>query len=242
MTIIGLGNTNETMTLAMSLADILLHKKTAIKNIAPVVSTNPVVLNKNEMVKYTGRYFQQIPVGHSSHHPNIRFYDIKFEGDSLQFYYTSNEYFTMIPVGTNLFKDPDYGTIIQIKQEHPDSRTTMQAWPGDGSILNFEKSKTVSNSSKEYLDQFTGEFHSGHLDFYCRIVFNENNQLVIRRPTISDKVLTPDGENRFLYEMEAGEDSWYVVAQFTKNKNGEVDGINMHHVRLMLHRFDKVNR
>jgi hypothetical protein len=40
--------------------------------------------------------------------------------------------------------------------------------------------------------------------------------------------------------MDAVGDRWYVVAQFTKNEKGEVDGINMQHVRMMHHRFDKV--
>ncbi len=238
--IIGLGNAFDNMTVATSLANILLNKKADSKKPAPLISTNSVTITKNELVKYTGRYFEQKPNGHSSHLPNIRFYDIKLEGDSLLFYYTSSEFFTMIPVGENLFKDPDYGTIMHITQEHGDSVVKMQAWPPDGTVLNFVRTKTSSSFSKDYLQQFKGEYHSKHLDFYCRIVLNENNQLIIRRPTISDKVLVSDGENRFLFEMEAGGDSWYVVAVFTKNKKGEVDGINMQHVRMMHHRFDKV--
>lgn len=244
ITIIGLGNSFDNMTLAMSLVNILLNKKADSKIEAPRTSANPVIIYKKELVKYTGRYFEQIPVGHSSHLANIRFYDLKLgsDSDSLHFYYTSNDFFTLIPVGENLFKDPDFGTIMQITQLHADSAMAMQAWPTDGSIINLVKVNTATNFSKEYLRQFTGEYHSKHLDFYCRIVLNESNQLVIRRPTISDKVLVQDGENRFLFEMEAGGDSWYVVAVFTKDKNGRIDGINMQHVRMMHHRFEKVLR
>ena len=242
ITIIGLGNVHDNMVMAMSIADTLLNKKAGTKSIAPAVSGNPVKMGKNELAKYAGRYSQQIPVGHSSHFPNIRFYDIKQVDDSLDFYYTSSEYFTMIPVGENLFKEPDFGTIIQIRKASKDSVMKMQAWSPDGSVMNFTKVKTVVNNSKDYLEQFTGEYHSRHLDFYCRIVLNENNQLIIRRPTISDKLLIPDGENKFLFEMEAVGDRWYVVAQFTKNEKGEVDGINMQHVRMMHHRFDKVKK
>ncbi|MEJ8818137.1 serine hydrolase domain-containing protein [Lacibacter sp. H407] len=242
ITIIGFGNAFENMSVVMSLSNILLNKKADSKITAPLISTNPVTINKNELAKYTGRYFEQRPVGHSSHLTNIRFCDIKQVDDSLHFYYTSNEYFTMIPVGKDLFKDPDFGTIIKITKPHPDSAMKIQAWPTDGSIINLVKVNTATNFSKEYLKQFTGEYHSKHLDFYCRIVLNESNQLVIRRPTISDKELVPDGENRFLFEMEAGGDSWYVVAVFTKDKNGRIDGINMQHVRMMHHRFEKVVR
>lgn len=242
ITIIGLGNSFNNMTLAISLADFLLNKKSDSKKSVPPAVLNSVTINKSELAKYAGRYFEQIPVGHSSHLSNIRFYDLKLESDSLHFYYTSNEFFTMIPVGKNLFKDPDFGTIMKITQTHADSAMHMQAWTPDGAMINFVRAKNANNFSKEYLQQFAGEYHSKHLDFYCRIVVNENDQLVIRRPTISDKVLVPDGENRFLFEMEAGGDGWYVVAVFTKNEKGKVDGITMQHVRMMHHRFDKVVR
>lgn len=240
ITIVGLGNAHDNMVMAMSIADTLLDKKAAVKSIAPTISANPVKIGKNELAKYAGRYSQQIPVGYSSHIPNIRFYDIKLNNDSLHFYYTATEYFTMNPVGIDLFKNPDFGIIIQITQAPKDSFMNMQLWPPDGSVMNFIKVKTIDHLSKDYLKQFAGEYHSKHLDFYFRIVLGENGQLLIRRPTISDKGLLPDGENRFLFEMEAGGDSWYVVAVFTKNEKGVIDGINMQHIRLMHHRFDKV--
>ncbi len=234
ITIIGLGNSSTNMTAAMSLADIILNKKEKKGNTVP--TANPSSINTKEWANYTGRYFQQNKPGHSSHIPKITFYDIKMESDSLHFYYTSNDFFTMMPIGENLFKDPDYGAIIQIKRQHPDSTMKMQIWPPDGSLKNFSKSKVVVNNSKTYLEQFTGEYHSEHLDFYCRVVFNDNGQLVIRRPTIAEKPLIPDGENRFLFES----DGFYVVAVFTKNQKGNVDGIKMQHVRMMHHRFEKV--
>jgi hypothetical protein len=40
--------------------------------------------------------------------------------------------------------------------------------------------------------------------------------------------------------MQADSDGWYVLAEFTKNKMGEIDGINMQHQRMMHHRFEKV--
>lgn len=240
ITIIGLGNSFNNMTMAMSLADILLNKKAAPKKLPPAIPGLPFLINKNELAKYAGRYVEQKSPGHSSPLVQIKFYDIKQNGDSLRFYYTSNAYFTMIPLGKDLFKDPDYGTIIQITQLHKDSAAKMLAWPPDGSFLSFKKTTTAPDYTKNYLQQFTGQYHSKHLDYYCRIVFNEKNELVIRRPTISDKPLIPDGDNRFLFEMEAGGDSWYVIAMFTKNKKGEIDGINMQHVRMMHHRFDKV--
>ena len=34
--------------------------------------------------------------------------------------------------------------------------------------------------------------------------------------------------------MEAGGDRWYLVAVFTKNKKGKVDGINIQLVRMII--------
>lgn len=240
ITIIGLGNAFNSMATAMSLVNVLLDKKPESNRAAPAISARPTAINKNELKDYTGRYFQQAKPGHSSHIPDIVFYDIKAEGDSLLFYYTSNAFFNMIPVGENLFKDPDYGAIIQFRKTHPDSAQEMQVWAPDGSIMKFKKTKTAAKVSRQYLEQFTGEYHSAHLDFYCRIVLTEDGQLVIRRPTIVDKILIPDDENRFLFEMETDGGGWYVVAMFTKDKKGKVNGINLQHVRMMHHRFEKV--
>src|SRR5690606_16409490 len=123
---------------------------------------------------------------------------------------------------------------------HPDSSMEMKIWLPDGDQMNLKKGNTVINATSEYLTQYTGEYHSRHLDFYCRIASNEKGQLVIRRPTIADKQLIPDGKDRFLFEMQDGDAGWYVVAEFTRGKNGKVDGINMQHVRMMHHRFEKV--
>lgn len=241
ISIIGLGNSHENMSVAMSIAELYLNTQAKEPIKAPAVSPTPYSIGKTELAKYAGRYFEQRKPGHSSHIPVMRFFDIKQQDDSLGFYFTSNDFFTLIPVGKDLFKDPDFGTIIQITRPHPDSLMRMKAWPADESpAMNFTQLKPVVNTSTEYLQQFTGQYHSKHLDFYCRIVLNEQNQLLIRRPTIADKLLLPHGENSFLFEMEAGGDSWYVVAEFTKNKQGQVDGINMQHVRMMHHRFDKV--
>lgn len=237
ISIVALGNSFNNMTAAMSLANSILNKKDIAKIPPPAIQTGNYTIKKSDLPKYPGRYFEQIEVGHSSHYPNIRFYDIKLVGDSLQFYFAENDYFIMYPIGKDLFKDRDYGAIMQFV---PDSNK-LQAWIPNGEVLNFIKSKSELNVSKEYLSSFTGEYYSKHLDYYCRVILNEKNELILRRPTISDKKLVPDGEDRFLFEMEAGGDSWYVVANFTKGKNGQIDGINMRHVRMMHHRFDKVN-
>ncbi len=240
ITIIGLGNIPEVMARSMNITNLWLRSKKTVL-VPPGVSGIPVSVKPDKLAGYTGRYFQLQKPGHSSHIPNIVFYDIKLHGDSLHFYYSGNQSFYLLPVGDDLFKDPDYGAVLQIRKPHPDSSMGMQVWPTDGSeVMTFVRKDILSVHSVKSLEKFTGQYHSTHLDFYCRIVLDDNNRLVMRRPTISDKELIAYGENRFLFEMEAGDGGWYAVAEFTTNKYGKVDGFNVQHVRLMHHRFDKV--
>lgn len=240
MTIIGLGNSMNNMRTAMSLVNYILGDEEKAVVSKPDLPTHPAKPTMKEMENYAGRYFEQNQPGHSSYIPRITFYDIKAEGDSLNFYYASNAFFKMEPVGDGLFKDIEYDALIQFSRPHPDSGMLMKIWLPDGDQMNLKKGNSMVHASPEYLRQFTGEYHSRHLDFYCRIAFNEEGGLVIRRATISDKLLIPDGKDRFLFEMQDGDAGWYVVAEFTRDKKGKVDGINMQHVRMMHHRFEKV--
>ncbi|HSR40139.1 MAG TPA: serine hydrolase domain-containing protein, partial [Phnomibacter sp.] len=242
ITIIGLGNSNSNMTKAMSLADFYLGFKPGKVEKPPAISAQQKAIGKTDLAKYAGKYFEQKKPGHSSDIPGIQFYDIRCEGDNLNFYYAGNEYFTLMPVGNDLFKDPDFGTIFQFIDPHPDSLMRMQAWPADGSpTIKYVRAPSATNYSTAYLRQFTGRYYSRHLDFYCSIVLNDSNLLVLRRPTIADKPLVTYGTDRFIFEMESGSDSWYVMATFSRNAEGKVDGIDMQHIRMMHHRFDKVD-
>jgi hypothetical protein len=238
--IILLNNGSGNIITVMDLVNAILKKENQDIPKPPLFQEDPIQISNEEITNFTGRYFQLDRTGHSSAIPNIVFYDIKKEGEQLHFYYNINESFAMIPVGKNLFKDPEFGDIIEFSKSHSDSTTKMQVWLSDGRKLNFEKFKGPYNYSPERLKMFTGEYFSEHLDYYCRVLLTENNELVIRRPTISDKLLIPYGENSFLFEMQADSDGWYVLAEFTKNKMGEIDGINMQHQRMMHHRFEKV--
>jgi CubicO group peptidase (beta-lactamase class C family) len=242
-TIIVLGNSNWTMSQAFGIIDYLLAGKASGNTKSPSpTNTTGATSSQEEMQALTGRYFEQRKPGHSSHIPAIQFYDLKQEGGKLNFYLSQNDFFTLTPEGKNTFKDPDNGSLIQFSKTGKDSSTKMQIILPDGEVLHFSKDENQLNYSAVFLRQFQGQYHSKHLDYYLRILANDKGELIIRRPTISDKVLIPYGPNRFLFEMESGADSWYVVATFTKNAAGEVDGINMQHMRMMHHRFDKVSK
>ena len=240
VSIIGLGNSLNNMKKAESVAHFFIPSE-GEKRSSPVFPSEAVNVKKDVLATYAGRYFEKTRNTHSSHIPAIRFYDIKFEGDSLLFYYTSNQFFSMLPLGNGYFKDPEYGAVLQFTRPHVDSSMELAVWVPDGTNLYFQRSTNMATPTNEYLQQFTGNYYSPHLDFYCRIVLNEKNELVLKRPTISDKTLVPNGKDLFLFEMESGGgDSWYVRTEFTRNANGQLNGIEMQHIRMMHHRFEKV--
>ena len=103
----------------------------------------------------------------------------------------------------------------------------------------MQKNKLVN---KEYLQQFTGRFYSPHLDYFFKIILNDKGQLVIKRPTVSDKIMEPYGENCFFFEGETGGYSFYTTLTFTKNKNLQIAGFTLQGSRLMQHQFVKVNK
>ena len=109
----------------------------------------------------------------------------------------------------------------------------------DGTERAYYRKSNIQTPPKELLQQYIGKYYSPHLDFYCRIVFDEQGELVLRRPTIADKKLIPDGKDRFVFEME-GAGGLFVEAVFTRNNVGQITGIDMQHVRMMHHRFEKV--
>lgn len=227
----------------ITVQDVLnaLLKNTAQNEMeAPVISGQSISLTNQEINNFAGRYFELDRYSYSSAIPLIVFYDLKKEGDNLNFYYAKDAYFTMIPAGPNRFKDPESGEIFEFSGARADSITHMQIHLADGDTLHFRKYDPPSGYSPQDLKRFTGEYYSEHLDFYCRIILSPQNELIIRRPTVSDKLLIPYDQNRFIFEMQADRDGWYVMAEFTQNNKGEIEGINLQHQRMMHHRFKKV--
>ncbi|CAN0494596.1 unnamed protein product, partial [Phaeothamnion confervicola] len=47
------------------------------------------------------------------------------------------------------------------------------------------------------LQKLTGKYYSKHLDFYLTIVLSDEGKLVVKRPTIADKVLEPYATDEF---------------------------------------------
>ena len=239
--VIGFGNSGNSIGATMQLADSLLPGKRVSMARFPVFPTEQAALKKDELAKYAGRYFEQNIKGYNSHIKSLSFYDIKQEGDSLNFYYTSNASFPITAFGNGFFKSMEFSTLLKFTQSHPDSAMNLLISSFDGSEKKMlQREETKVKVTKAYLQQFTGRFYSPHLDYYFRIVQNQEGQLIIKRPTLSDKTMEPYGENRFFFEGDTGAYNFYTVATFTKNKKGEVDGFNLQDSRMMHHRFNKV--
>jgi hypothetical protein len=238
--IIALDNGGNSIWAMMQLADSLLPQKPVSTTNAPVYPAEPVTLTNDELAKFAGRYFQQNNKGYNSHIRSISLYDIKQERDSLNLYYSKDASISITAFGNGLFKDMDEDVPMKFTKIHPDSTMKLQIWVPDGRIWEYQRVESKEKINKEYLQQFTGQFYSPHLDYYFRIILNEEGQLIIKRPTIKDKTLETYGDNSFFFEGETGAYSFYTVATFTKNLKDEVDGFNLQDSRMMHHRFEKI--
>lgn len=240
--IITVSNNNHLLEIAGKIIDYFLPPaKEEATDFDAVYAKPAIQINTDKLNNYAGRYWVTDAGTYSSHLKHIRYYDVKIEDSKLNFYYTPTDFFTFVPIGENLFKDPDYPNYFRFIQTHPDSVIKLEA-VNPSFLETMEQKKIKPNAlSAEYLNQFTGLFYSQHLDYYFTIILNENQDLIIKRPTVTDKNLTPYSDNQFIFFMESGMgEGWNVLTSFTFNKIGEVTGFNLQHIRMMHHRFEKV--
>lgn len=240
ISVIGLGNGSNFIRPSMQLAQSFTASKPD-KNKSIFFPSEAITLRKDEMAAYAGRYYDQ-RVGYNSHIPSIRYFDLKIVGDSLRFYPDSDgASFTISAFGNDYFKDNEEGAKIQFIKSHDGSPMKMKVWMDEGSNAHFylRKEDTVV-ADKKYLDQFTGQYYSPHLDYYLRIVMNKDVQLVIKRPTMPESVIEPYGKDSLKVEQKNGSYSVYMIASFTKDSAGNIDGFTLRDSRIMHHRFEKV--
>jgi hypothetical protein len=95
--------------------------------------------------------------------------------------------------------------------------------------------------SKEFLKKLTGTYYSKHLDFYWRIILDEKGKLILKRPTISDKLIEPGYDDEFDLAIQFHtDDETTGWIKFYFDDKGEPVYLNVRYGRLMHHRFDKV--
>ena len=201
----------------------------------------PIKVSPEELKPLAGIYKWIVPLTFQSYLPRQRFTEFLAEDSVFRIIYGIGDTLALVPVAKNTFRDPEYPDFIVFSQLHPDS--TMQAtfYTSSGDTIFLKIMNTVKpQPDRIQLQKLTGTFYSRHLDFFWTLVLNEHNQIVVKRPTIADKILEPSADGEFLLMMDYGPYSSEGWIRFHFNKNGDVSHFTISHPRLMQHRFDKV--
>ncbi|WP_462249352.1 serine hydrolase domain-containing protein [Ferruginibacter sp.] len=225
-----------------ALAAFLLNEKKSAtaKKKFPI---QPVSITKAEIQQYEGTYRWMHQTSYQSTVERKQFSELKVIGDSMWLLYSAVDSFPLVYVGNGIFKDPDYPIWQVMHKPHPDSamQSTLYQQTGNNDSIKWQKvTATKKNYSNDYLQKLCGTYYSKHLDFYWRIILNEQGQLVLKRPTIADKIIEPgyDEEFKLPIQFHTNDESWAWV-KFYFTENGEVEYLDVRHSRLMHHRFDK---
>ncbi len=211
--------------------------------IIPVFAKKPITFTEAELKKYEGRYRWLNQVSWESYNERRKLSDFYVENGKLKSRYTGNYVIELIPVGKDLFYyEEGFGMQVKFTQPEPNAPMRVTAAFDDGfpgETMEKETGKWLP--STEDLKMFTGKFYSRHLEYYWNFELNEQGKMVLKRATMPDAIIEPDGENQFHYVAEkspgAGFDQWI---QFNKNTAGEITGLTVWSARVMHHRFDKV--
>ncbi len=224
------------------LCNYVLHSKKP-PFIKPVFAKKPIPITEAELKKYEGRYRWLNQVSWESYNEKRKTSDLFVENGKLRFRYSGTYIIELIPVGKDLFYYEDgFGTEIKFIQ--PEGNAPMRVkvafddgFPGE----NMEKESAEWLPSTEDLKMFTGKYYSKHLDYYWNFELNVLGKMVLKRATMPDAIIEPDGENQFHYIAEKnpgdGFDQWIL---FNKNTAGEITGLTVWSARVMHHRFNKV--
>lgn len=204
----------------------------------------PVSIKGKELQKYTGRYIW-FTENFQSSVKSRTYYSMKVSGDTLYWQYSSTEAVPLQYVGNGIFKDPDFAVWLRFFKPHPDSTMQIEAHKQFGEPEVDIWKKDISEKpvySKEYLQKLVGKYYSKHLDFYFTIILNDEGKLVVKRPTIADKILEPHSIDEFKLPTEFFETNYESSfrVHFYFNNTGNVTHFDVRHGRLMHHRFDKV--
>jgi len=212
--------------------------------VKPVFVINPIQIEETALKKYQGKYRWLNQVSWQSFNELRKFSDFFLEQGKLKSRYNGNYIIELIPVGPDLFysEEADYGVQMRFIKtgENGAMSVTIEyddGFPGE----TMEKEVTPEwLPTPEDLKGFAGSYYSKHLDYYWNFNVNEQGKLVLKRATMPDAIIIPDGENQFHYIAEKnpgdGFDQWIT---FNKNASGEIDGLTVWSARVMHHRFDK---
>ncbi len=224
---------------------LLRNHLTGLKNtlsVKPVFVKKPISITEAELKKYEGKYRWLNQVSWQSYNELRKISDFYVENGKLKSRYIGNYIIELIPVGKDVFYyEEGYGMQVNFSQPQGNAPMRMTAdFDDDYPSSIMEKEANQWQPSTEELKKFTGKFYSKHLDYYWNFDLNEQGKMVLKRATMPDAIIEPDGENQFHYIGEkykgAGFDQWIL---FTKNATGEITGLTVWSARVMHHRFDK---
>ena len=221
------------------LSECLTVEKTPVTT--PDVTQEPVTINQQELALFAGLYQWKVPLTFQSFVPRKRFTSFVAGNGVLRVVYSENDTLDLVQLSKNKFRDPEFPDVFLFSQPHTDSAIRLVLYTYDGDTIHMEKMKAaIQKPGRKELEKLAGKYYSAHLDFYWTLVLNEKDQLVVKRPTIADKVLEPWIDEEFRLLTDYGEYSSESWVRFFTDEEGKVSHFTVSHPRLMNHRFDKV--
>lgn len=211
--------------------------------VLPKLVTTPIILTEEALAKYIGNYRWLNNVSWEGYRQTRKFSSLFIAEGKLNLRYTGNYVIALTPVGKDIFYyKEDFGAQFEFKQSSPNEPISLTVTFDDGFPGETMAKDTGAtwHPSKEILAGFTGNYYSKHLDYYWNIVMNEDGQLVLKRNTLPDALMEPDGLNQFHYIAEKSPgsafDQWLL---FNKDDKETITGITVWSARVMHHQFNK---
>ncbi|MGH9946716.1 MAG: serine hydrolase domain-containing protein [Pyrinomonadaceae bacterium] len=212
----------------------------------PVFLTKPIVVTKEELATYEGRYLLQDQTTWQSYVPLRKTNDFFVSDGVLKVRFSGDLVYSLAAVGKGIFyaNEEGFGTQVTFSQPTPNSPFEAILEFDDGfPSIRMKKENAIWSPTKATLLSFTGKYYSRHLDYYWTIALNSEGKLIVKRPTIADMELVPDLKNEFRLTMEDrvghGFDAW---VNFHNGAKGQVTHLTVHYPRLMDHRFERVSK
>lgn len=209
--------------------------------VIPDTTREQVTIRQQELESLAGLYQWKVPLTFQSYVPRKRFTSFVAGKGILRVVYSETDTLDLVQLAKNKFRDPEFPDVFMFSGVHPDSATRLVMYTYDGEIIHMEKSRSViQKPGRNELQKLTGKYYSRHLDFYWTLILNEKDELVVKRPTVPDKVLKPWIDNEFMLTTDYGPYSSESWVRFHYNQKGKVTHFTVSHPRLMDHRFEKL--
>ncbi|MEO7924315.1 MAG: serine hydrolase [Chitinophagaceae bacterium] len=209
----------------------------------PVFAKKSISITEAELKKYEGKYRWLNQVSWESYTELRKYSDFFVEQGKLKSRYNGNYVIELIPVGKDIFYyEEGFGMQVKFTQPRDNAPVRVTVSYDDGfpaEIMERDTGRAWLPSAEE-LKIFTGKYYSKHLGYYWNFVLNEQGKMILKRATMPDASIEPDGENQFHYiaEKNPGDafDQWIL---FNKDDDGNITGLTVWSARVMHHRFEK---